>query len=959
MMWVWRLDQESFFSHPQWMVKLSSSCDPKMEEYLSNRSPPNMQYCTILTHIFDSIFVSHKIEADWQEFFPFQPLQMNIRSNDWGGFIQDAFGDNGYFCENFNSKNIKFGSLRGLASSLPDTLPLVNCFQLYEANIGKITEYTIGALYEHLMSEKTRTSTGAFYTPQNITQFLAKKAIFHQLTFHQIFKDSIVQDPFPFNMSHSILQLLQIEYDSLSFKEQENWLISLYYVLTSLRILDPAMGSGHFLIGVIKKLQEIYEFWWNLAKIQSSEKVKSFLLSQSLFQPYFTDFPTLKQFQFIISLNILLPKQIYGVDINPEAVIIAKLRCFMTLISSKMYKFVKIEGLVPVKLNIRRGNSLTGILSIEELQNKIEEKDSFTFNSLILDDFTNILKQIIRNAIELYKINLKSQKYAKEFLRLYPNLHHLNEKSYSIIKVEKISHLIDEIGEILNLNLNSRLILLNEVGTQHYSLLEKYYKEIYHNTKNLCNLLYHIPSKNKSEENNQDLFHWLIEFPEIFLRPPQPSSTKRKTNNLSHIFSNNHSVSPGFHVILGNPPYGNLLSHKEKNFVSQYASFPKEISSVFIERALNLNREKGVLNFITSYVLCFSKDLSQTRAKLASTYKVSLIASFDRDKCRFFEGMTQSISLLQGLFKVDPCKNTKDSSNHFYPVYTTSMYRKKPSLDHLSYLKANDFLLGKMISTSFNQKHRLPKCGDPVIQSMLFLFQSYSSSKNSVHTSRYVVLGDILSAPILLRAPVDLKQKLDPVKINKGEVIWYRISGNYWYNAWDQIPYYGTQIAASNILVSNLYLRNWLLLVFNSSFFYTWYRIYSDGRHMNTDIWRAFPLPDNLIEKLDLYNQVIDELASCLMKNLFLNFDSSHNRFNSSEIKIILDICDILLGVIYQAPQKLIAAILSWEPTIRGGSKLSPQDQDYYFTLFSNKKSFPLSSDQFAKFKETLGRNLS
>lgn len=958
MMWVWYLDQEGYFSRNKWMIKQCSSSNSKWNQFLSQKCPTGMRYCTILNHIFGSIFFSHESESDWLKMFHFQPLyHLNIQKTDWGGFIQDAFGDNGYYNENFNDKEIKFSSLRALTTTLPDNLPLVNCFQLYEENIGKITEFTIGSLYEHLMSEKTRSSTGAFYTPQNVTQFLAKKALFHQLAFHQIFRNSIEKDQFRFNLSHSVTQLLKNEYNFLTIKEQENWLISLYCVITSLRIVDPAMGSGHFLIGAIEELEEIYEFWWKLAKNQSSDRISKFLLSKSKFQSYFTDFPSLKRFKLIVSSNTILSQQIYGVDINPEAIVIAKLRCFMALISSPMDKSFKVEHPIPLTLNIRKGNSLIGMISLVELQNQFEKNESIKIKPSSTNYIHRILKQIIHTGIEFYQIGLDSQYNADEFFKLYPKLHHLSLNPSSIPDIEELSLFFDLMNEIINLNLNSRNMILNNLGTQQNHSLEKYYHEIYQDTKDLLSFLHNLSSKTKITNENQNMFHWLIEFPEIFLPSSIQISSMKKTNNLFQKSAILPKFTSGFHIILGNPPYGNLLSHGEKPIVSQYASFSKEISSVFIERAINLNRDMGVLNFITSYVICFSKDLSKTREKLVSTYKTTLIASFDRDKCRFFEGMTQSISLLQCLFKQSCRQDAIDKTNSFSPIYTTSMYRKMPSLDHLSYLKANAFLLGKISPTSFDQKHRLPKCGNPVIQTMLSLFQSYSLNQNSDIKQQYAVLGDILSSPIILRAPVDLRQKLDPVKIDKGNVIWYRISGNYWYNAWDRIPYFGTQIAASHIIVSAPYLRSFLLIVFNSSIFYTWYRIYSDGRHMNTDIWKAFPLPVNLDEKLLLYGKVIDELAKYLMKKLFLHFDSSHNRFNSSEIKQILDICDIILGLIYQAPQKLITTILSWEPTIRGGIKLSSQDQEYFLALFSNKESFPLSSDQFAKFKERLERN--
>ena len=174
------------------------------------------------------------------------------------------------------------------------------------------------------------------------------------------------------------------------------------------------------------------------------------------------------------------------------------------------------------------------------------------------------------------------------------------------------------------------------------------------------------------------IIHWrtfLQISPESFHIETENSLIGKDWNQLFNInpplSSNVKEISTGpFSIILGNPPYGNLLSPTDKEICQRYASFPNEIASVFIERALDYLAPQGILAFIITFAITFSKDLSKTRLKLAQQFEACYIASFDRDKCRFFEGMTQSVSILMAIAHRDailiPELNASDLGSYFY-----------------------------------------------------------------------------------------------------------------------------------------------------------------------------------------------------------------------------------------------------------------------------------------------------
>ncbi len=338
-----------------------------------------------------------------------------------------------------------------------------------------------------------------------------------------------------------------------------------------------------------------------------------------------------------------------------------------------------------------------------------------------------------------------------------------------------------------------------------------------------------------------------------------------------------------FNIIFGNPPYGNLLDTKQKQKVERYCSYTREISAVFIERSIPLIKKGGGLYLITSYAITFHLSLSRTRNKLYSSFRITKISSFDRNNCKLFKKMTQSLSIVEAFWKYnhltkgnrkhkgegkDKGKMGEGEKNHH--LQTTRMYREMPGLSKMEYSNAEAFLLGKgSLGVPFGQKHRLPKIGD----TMHFL-------------------------KILKTYPQTIESLLK-TKENGGKKIWYRSSGNYWYNAWDRQPYESSEM---KYLMVQVEMYDFLLCVINSQLFYLWVRIYGDGRHLNKNILLPFPIPKR--EQIKKYQKELGKMRKNLMEALFSVFDEERHRFHTSKIKEVLDRNDLLLSKVYGYGQK-------------------------------------------------------
>ena len=131
--------------------------------------------------------------------------------------------------------------------------------------------------------------------------------------------------------------------------------------IRSIKVLDPACGSGAFLFAALGILYDLYES--SIERIEELEHTSS--------GNYFTEGNQhIGNRSYFIYKSIIV-NNLYGVDIMDEAVEICKLRLFLKL-AAFIDRYQEIEPLPDVDFNIRAGNSLVGFTSIEQLKRFIE-----------------------------------------------------------------------------------------------------------------------------------------------------------------------------------------------------------------------------------------------------------------------------------------------------------------------------------------------------------------------------------------------------------------------------------------------------------------------------------------------------------------------------------------------------------------------------------------------------------
>jgi hypothetical protein len=214
----------------------------------------------------------------------------------------------------------------------------------------------LGYIFEKYINQK---AFGAYYTRPEITEYLCERTI-HKLILDRVNKPA-VPGALPARQFETIADML-MNLDAQLCRELIN------DVLPDLRLLDPACGSGAFLVSAMKTLIGVYSAVIGRIKFLSNSNLTRWLkeIEREHDPAYFIK-------KKIITDNL------FGVDIMEEAVEIAKLRLFLALVASAQ-TVDQLEPLPNIDFNILAGNSLIGLMQVDdkEFDNRYGQGHLFT-----------------------------------------------------------------------------------------------------------------------------------------------------------------------------------------------------------------------------------------------------------------------------------------------------------------------------------------------------------------------------------------------------------------------------------------------------------------------------------------------------------------------------------------------------------------------------------------------------
>lgn len=253
----------------------------------------------------------------------------------------------------------------------------------------EINPDVLGYIFEKYINQK---AFGAYYTRPEITGYLAERSI-HQLILERVCEPALATLKLPEVKFDSVADLLARMDARVALKLVDE-------VLPSITVLDPAVGSGAFLVAALKCLINIYYAVVGRAELGASAELQDWLKRIQ------RDHPSVG---YYIKRRIVTDN-LYGVDIMEEACEIAKLRLFLAMVSS-VRKVEHLEPLPNIDFNILPGNSLVGLMRVDEheFDTKNPNSDMFRKSFRELLEEKNRLLRHYRGAAELvgHEFNLQ------------------------------------------------------------------------------------------------------------------------------------------------------------------------------------------------------------------------------------------------------------------------------------------------------------------------------------------------------------------------------------------------------------------------------------------------------------------------------------------------------------------------------------------------------------------------
>ncbi|MFP5995510.1 Eco57I restriction-modification methylase domain-containing protein [Helicobacter pylori] len=488
-----------------------------------------------------------------------------------------------------------------------------------------INPSVLGLVFEKLNGYKE----GSFYTPSFITSYMCKESI-----------TPIVRDKFnaTYQWDCENLKALREKIDRNFSNEKAKEYLN---TLLTLRVCDPAVGSGHFLVSALNEMVWIAYKLGLIAslhrydlKLENDEIIIHHKQTGEIFnykKPHSENDPHhhIQKELFELKKDII-ENCLFGVDINPNSCEITKLRLWIELLKYSYYIFEKgkntntLETLPNIDINIKCANSLISrfnlnddLKKIPNIKQKIQEykdlvaqyKDPNPLYPLNKADLINKI-QDLKNTFSLTlkdpKTKAELEKAIEKHIKKY-NFFALDDKSL----LDGLNYFIPSLFGTLKLSPKEE-----EEAFASYGRIRALRKKL---DDALSGGEYH------------NAFEWRFEFPEVL---------------------DDEGDFLGFDCIIGNPPY---MQVKKGLYSSIFYPFSegKDIGKqntykVFIELGFNLTKQKGLISLITQSSIMCDCSAQFTRELLLKYCQIHYFVEFNK-KQKLFSNVIQGVCILEFL----------------------------------------------------------------------------------------------------------------------------------------------------------------------------------------------------------------------------------------------------------------------------------------------------------------------
>ena len=570
--------------------------------------------------------------------------------------------------------------------------------EIQEDNKRLINASVLGLIFEKINGYKD----GSFFTPGFITMYMCRETIRRAVV--QKFNDAKGWDCKEFGEL----------YDRIDDRHEANAIIN------TLKLCDPAVGSGHFLVSALNEIITVKSELRVLLD-REGKRLKEYFVAVENDELVVTDDdgqlfeynPQSRESQRVQETlfhekQTIIENCLFGVDINPNSVKICRLRLWIELLKNAYYRVQpvetwhnpvqtwhatslprELETLPNIDINIKCGNSLISRYALDADLKQALKSSKWTIGNY-------------RDAVKTYR-NTKSKEVKREMEKLILSI---KQDFTSIIRRDDpLKTRLDKLSHELYNRFTGNFMFEPEQEYGKNSKLEKKKKAEQKKLEDEINTISQKMNEIKNNKVFENSFEWRFEFPEVL---------------------NDEGDFLGFDVVIGNPPYGVKLGSNEldvlkKNIPLWKSSIPQDSYFCFIVLGLFIGSRNGSLSYI-----------------IPNTWRLIGVASDFRKDSLIKYGLSKIDTFLRPVFD----EAVVDCDIVFY--------NKQIQIDSIQ-LNINDY--EKQIKTNIITKEVLV----------------YQNSINSyLNEKEYQLIEKIRNNSIQLNQIVKIRNGVKPYEVGKG-----------------------------------------------------------------------------------------------------------------------------------------------------------------------------------------------
>jgi type I restriction-modification system DNA methylase subunit len=522
---------------------------------------------------------------------------------------------------------------------------ILNVFDLYNFTVKEdeplekevaVDPEMLGKVFENLLEENLRKGKGTYYTPREIVHYMCQESLINHLVTETktpekkirtlVTKDMVLTKEDVINAQKSKESKSKAVDKVLVFWEEEAQ--ALDKILSDIKVVDPACGSGAFLVGM---LQEIVKARQVLQMFTDDSQVDEYHLKKETIQ-----------------------NCIYGVDIDPGAVEIAKLRLWLSLVVD--YSLEEIEPLPNLDYKIMQGNSLLEELVLGDTSIKLfNNQASSRKRGVNKQEFQEVFQE--RLSLGDKKIHEESkEKLLEKYKKLQINF--FNESDHTLKK--KIKEQLGRIEtDLIEQSVKSEIEQLDyqNKGLGNYlipglGMTKKDAEKFQKNLSKQAQIMNVLDEFKKS--GIKPFFLWRLYFADVF------------------------ESRDGFDIVIANPPY---VFTRGSGFTKEFKRAIKEnyktgfgklnLFSLFIEQGLMLLKHGGNLIFIVPNTLFRATPYKPLRKFIVENYWIKQIVDLQEG---IFEGVTASTTIIE--INHDEIKGKTEIIDSMHDLHNGNISRK-------------------------------------------------------------------------------------------------------------------------------------------------------------------------------------------------------------------------------------------------------------------------------------------